>query len=92
MCQDIYTKELEDEQRNKVVLLQELSELTSVLKETTIDINSAVNIQNTVSTVYSLSHIHQLYYQFFIKATDGYAKVRRGESTRIRRAEKEGQR
>ncbi len=44
----MYTRELEDEQRNQTVLVKELSDLTSVLKETTIDINAAVNIQNKV--------------------------------------------
>lgn len=71
----MYTKELEDEQRNQVVIMKELSELTSVLKETTIDIHSAVNIQNTVRgflLIWLLSITHVT----VTLATDGYAKIR----------------
>ena len=44
----MYTKELEDEQKTQTALLQELSELTSILKDTTLDIHSTVKMQNTV--------------------------------------------
>lgn len=44
----MYTKELEDEQKTQAVLIHELAELTSVLKEATMDMNSAVRLQNVV--------------------------------------------
>jgi hypothetical protein len=50
----MYTKELEDEQVAQEVLLRDLSELTSVLKDATFGIHSTVKQQNVVSVYYCL--------------------------------------
>lgn len=47
--QDSHAKQIEQEQRTKTKLVEELSELTGALKETTISINKSVNLQNLVS-------------------------------------------
>ena len=49
--QDLNAKDLEVEQRAQAMLVNELSELTGMLKETTLEINRAVNVQNVVSTL-----------------------------------------
>lgn len=51
MSQDLSAKDLEMEQRTQAMLVNELSELTSLLKDSTMDINRAVNMQNIVSLV-----------------------------------------
>jgi hypothetical protein len=50
LLQDLSAQELEAEQRTQALLVNELTELTSMLKESTLDINKAVNLQNIVST------------------------------------------
>jgi hypothetical protein len=73
--QDLSAKELEAEQRTQALLVNELSELTSMLKESTLDINKAVNLQNIVSSNMCWNVLHALFGREAILRLHGHSFV-----------------
>ena len=61
MCvQDMSALEMEEERRSQVALVSELAELTSVLRENTLEMSRAVVTQNKVHS--TSSRLYLLYY------------------------------
>ena len=87
----MYTKELEQEKQTQTVLLEELSELTGILKDTTLGIHSTVKLQNEVriSTCYGFLIVVHFYSQYFV-ATYHHARVCPAKRRRISTTKEKG--
>jgi hypothetical protein len=91
--QQIHSQELAEAQKTQHVLLQELTDLTSILKNTTMGINESIQFQNQVSSHVSLVFSSFYYYLFgsfsfsLFLAINRHSEILQRESTRDRRTE-----